>query len=90
MDRAIVGGKLGQSGLPPCFFIVPKVAINQPVLSGSVGDCLRLVPDGRKLDLFEIDLWGGFAHIRTDLDLADAAARFYTLRRPAGRLGQTP
>jgi len=43
-----------------------------------VGDCLRLVPDGRKLDLFEIDLWGGFAHIRTDLDLADVMPLAFT------------
>ena len=78
LDGAIVGVKPGQSGLPPCFFIVPKSASDQPVVSGSVGDCLRLVPDGRKLDLFEIDLGGGFAHIRTDLDVADVMPLAFT------------
>ncbi|MDP9338078.1 MAG: RHS repeat protein, partial [Acidobacteriota bacterium] len=69
-QRAIADGKR-QRGSPPCLFIVPKGATNQPVASGSVDDCLRLVPDGRNLDLFEIALLGGFTHIKTDLYVHD-------------------
>jgi YD repeat-containing protein len=71
LERATPDGKTRQSTSPPCFFIVPKGARNQPVASGSVGDCLRLIPDGRKLDLFEIALLGGFTHIKTDLYVTD-------------------
>lgn len=60
-----------QSGHMPCFFIVPSGAINQPVVSGSVGECLLLVPDGRKLDLIEVDLGGFVFPIRTDLFVED-------------------
>jgi YD repeat-containing protein len=70
LQRTTVDGKR-QSAPPPCFFIVPKGAKNQPVATGSVGDCLRLVPDGRNLDLFEIALLGGFTHIKTDLYVHD-------------------
>jgi hypothetical protein len=47
------------------------LAIDQSVVAGSVGDCLLLMPDGKKLDLFEIPLLGGLAHIRTDLYIPD-------------------
>jgi YD repeat-containing protein len=71
LQRDTVDGKPRQSASPPCFFIVPKGARNQPVASGSVGDCLHLVPDGRNLDLFEIALLGSFIHIKTDLYVTD-------------------
>jgi YD repeat-containing protein len=50
---------VGDHGAIPCFFLVPKTAANQPAASGTIGDCLELVPNGRKLDLFEVDLWTG-------------------------------
>ena len=78
LGRGQDAGKPGQSGLPPCFFILPKGASDQPFVSGSVGDCLHLVPDGRKLDLFEISLLGGFAHIKTDLHVADVMPLAFT------------
>src|ERR1700720_846040 len=50
----------GRSGLPPCFFIVRPQAVNVPSIdSGSVDDCLSLLPNGRRLDVFEIPLEGG-------------------------------
>jgi YD repeat-containing protein len=71
LQRDTVDGKPRPSASPPYFFIVPKGARNQPVASGSVGDCLHLVPDGRNLDLFEIVLLGGFIHVKTDLYVTD-------------------
>jgi YD repeat-containing protein len=66
----------------PCFFIVPSSAINQPVISGSVGECLLLVPDGKKLDLIEVALGGLVLPIKTDLFVEDsiplAFTRFYS------------
>lgn len=59
--------KPGESGLAPCFFIVASTATDQPVVSGTVGDCLLLVPDGRRLDLFEVPLGGSFVPVKTDL-----------------------
>ena len=63
--------KPGQSGLPPCFFVMPSSAIDQPVVSGSVGDCLLLIPEGRKLDLFEVAPMGGLSQVKTDLYVPD-------------------
>jgi hypothetical protein len=57
----------GQVGLLPCFFLVPNMSADQPVESDTIGDCLLLTPDGKKLDLFEIFALGGFLHIKTDL-----------------------
>src|SRR5579872_7165326 len=61
----------GKSGLPPCLFIVPPHADAQPVVSGTVGDCVLLTPDGKKLDLIEVDLARGIIPVRTDLYLTD-------------------
>lgn len=67
----------GQDAMPPCFFTVPPKATDPPVLSGSVGDCLQLVPDGRKLDLFET--FGVlFVHVRTDLFVSGAVPLAFT------------
>jgi YD repeat-containing protein len=71
LDGSISRLKAGQTGLPPCFFLVPTGVNDQLVASGSVSDCLLLTPDGKKLDLFEIALLGGFAHIKTDLYVPD-------------------
>ena len=50
---------VGRNGAMPCFFLAPKTAVDQPAASGTIGDCLELVPDGRKLNIFEVDLWTG-------------------------------
>ena len=70
--------KAGSSGLPPCLFIVPRGVADQPLASGTVADCLLLLPDGRKLDLFEIPLGGPFLHIKTDLDVPDVMPLAFT------------
>jgi YD repeat-containing protein len=68
---------VGQSGLPPCLFIAPGGGARR-IVSGSIGDCLRLVPDGTQLDVFEIPLGGGFFHIKTDLYVSDAMPLAFT------------
>jgi YD repeat-containing protein len=66
-------------GPDPCLFIVPTGTVDQPVVSGSVGDCLMLVPDGKKLDLYEVVLWfGDFFQIRTDLYVKDTIPLAFT------------
>lgn len=68
-----------QNGILPCFFIVPSGAAAQPVVSGSVGDCLLLLPDGRRLDLFEVSLWtGGLIPVETDLFVPDTIPLAFT------------
>src|SRR5579862_7186769 len=70
---------VGRSGAIPCFFLVPETAIEQPAASGTIGDCLELAPDGRKLDLFEVDLWtGGLAPIVTDDYVLDTIPLAFT------------
>jgi YD repeat-containing protein len=68
----------GQTGLPPCLFIVPTRAVDQPVVSGSIGDCLLLVPDGKKLDLFEVGLVGLIMPVKTDLYVPDTIPLAFT------------
>jgi YD repeat-containing protein len=68
----------GRGGLPPCFFIVPQKAIHQTVASDSVNDCLALLPNGEKLDLFEIGLGGSFFPIKTDLYVPDTIPLAFT------------
>jgi hypothetical protein len=77
-DAATVDSKPGESGLAPCFFIISPAATNQPVVSGTVGDCLLLVPDGRRLDLFEVPLVGRFIPIKTDLYVQDVIPLAFT------------
>ena len=67
----------GQSGLPPCLFI-PASGGAQRFVSGSIGDCLRLVPDGTQVDVFEIPLTGGFLHVKTDLYVSDLMPLAFT------------
>ena len=76
---ASLGGddKAGQSGLLPCLFISSQGGAARFV-SGSIGDCLRLVPDGTQLDVFEIPLTGGFLHIKTDLYVSDVMPLAFT------------
>lgn len=65
--------------IAPCLFIVARRASNQPVASGSIGECLPLVPDGRKLDLYEIFLpSGNFIPIKTDLYVQDLMPLAFT------------
>jgi len=69
----------GRSGLPPCFFIVRPKAVNVPSIdSGSVDDCLSLLPNGHRLDVFEIPLEGGFLPIKTDLYVPDTIPLAFT------------
>jgi hypothetical protein len=70
--------KPGQSGMFPCFFIVPPGAVDQPVVSGSVDHCRLLIPDGRQLDLFEVVLGGNFFPIQTDLYVPDVIPLAFT------------
>jgi YD repeat-containing protein len=70
--------KPGQSGQLPCLFLVPKGSTSERVVSGSVGDCLRLVPDGAKLDVLEVRLDGVFTHIKTDLYVSDVMPLAFT------------
>ena len=79
---AAVGGLRGderteQSGLPPGLFIAPQGGA-QHFVSGSLGDCLRLVPDGTQTDVFEIPLTGGFLHVKTDLYVSDVVPLAFT------------
>jgi YD repeat-containing protein len=67
-----------QSGHAPCFFIIPSSEINQPVVSGSVGECLLLVPDGTELDLIEVDLGGAVFPVKTDLFVGDSFPLAFT------------
>ncbi len=67
-----------QSGHTPCFFIVPSSEINQPVISGSVGECLLLVPDGTELDLIEVALGGVVFPVKTDLFVGDSFPLAFT------------
>jgi YD repeat-containing protein len=69
----------GQSGLLPCFFIVPRNAVNSPTLASfSVDDCLSLLPNGQRHDVFEISLVGGFLPIKTDLYVPDTIPLAFT------------
>jgi YD repeat-containing protein len=70
--------KPGESGLPPCLFLVPPNAVDQPVVSGSIGDCLLLVPNGKKLDLFEMALVGLVMPVKTDLYVPDTVPLAFT------------
>jgi YD repeat-containing protein len=71
--------KIGKTGAVPCFFVVPSFSRDQPARSGSIGDCLMLVPDGRKLELFEVDLWNGeLISLKTDLFIEDTIPVAFT------------
>jgi len=63
----------------PCLFLLPPGAVGQPAISGSVADCLTLVPDGKKLDLLELDLGSGeLLPIETDLYVAGSIPLAFT------------
>jgi YD repeat-containing protein len=69
----------GTDGMRPCLFIVPPTATNQPVVSGSIDDCVLLVPNGMRLDLFELDLSQSvFYPIKTDLYQPDIIPLAFT------------
>lgn len=76
--------KAGQTGLPPCLFLVPSSAKGQPVVSGSIADCLVLVPGDKELDLFEVNLRSGlFLPVKTDLFVPDTRPISFTrVHRP--------
>jgi len=69
----------GESGLPPCFFVVPPSATEQPVVTGSVSDCLLLVPNGRRLNLYEVPLGASaLIPVKTDLYVSDTIPLAFT------------
>jgi YD repeat-containing protein len=74
----------GSDGVDPCFFRVPNKASGQPVASGTFGECLELVPDGRKLDLFEVPIGEALIHVKTDLWIDGAMPVAFT--RVTGQL----
>ena len=79
LDEQLAARRPGQTGPDPCLFIVPPGAVDQHVISGSVGDCLMLVPDGKTLDIFEVNLWwGDFFHVKTDLSVPDTMSLAFT------------
>ena len=43
----------------PCLFLFPSGGIDEPQTSGTVADCLTLVPNGKKMDVLEINLESG-------------------------------
>jgi len=54
----------------PCFFLALSSDPPSPVPSGTVADCLALIPNGVPMDLVEVDLTkGDFTPIKTDLYL---------------------
>ncbi len=65
-------------GFNPCLFIVPSDTVGQPVASGSIGECLLLVPDGKKLDVIEVALVGLVRPIKTDLFVEDSFPLAFT------------
>lgn len=77
-DASAPQPKPGQSGLWPCFFFVPSDAIDQKIVSGSVADCLLLIPDGTTLDLFEVPLGGYLIPVKTDLYRPDTIPLAFT------------
>jgi YD repeat-containing protein len=77
-EKARSNARPGLSAQAPCLFIVPKSAVDTHFLSGSIGDCIVLVPDGTYLDLFEVPLWGAFQHIKTDLYVPDVMNLAFT------------
>ncbi len=63
----------------PCLFIFLSDAPDQSASSGSVADCLTLVPDGKKLDLLELNLGSGLLFpIETDLYVAGSVPLAFT------------
>jgi YD repeat-containing protein len=78
-EASVLSKQNSSRGINPCLFIVPPGAVDQPVASGSIGECLLLVPDGRKLDVFEVSLWWGtFFAIKTDLYVPDTISLAFT------------
>ena len=69
----------GEGGLPPCFFLVPGPGTAQDITSGSIGDCPLLIPDGKQLNLFEVNLrTGNFIPVKTDVHASDAIPLAFT------------
>ena len=75
----VTNSRPGESGLPPCFFVVPPSATEQPVVTGSVSDCLLLVPNGRRLNLYEVPLGASaLIPVKTDLYVSDTIPLAFT------------
>jgi YD repeat-containing protein len=69
----------GRNGLPPCLFIAPSKDAESPHPTGTIADCLLLIPNGEKLNLFEINLTTGlFIPVRTDAYIQDSPPVAFT------------
>lgn len=78
-ENHISQNKPGATGLPPCFFIAPTSPPGQNIVSGSVGDCVLLVPDGKQWDTYEVNLQAGrFVPINTDIYVRDTVPLAFT------------
>jgi len=63
----------------PCLFLFPSGGIDEPQTSGTVADCLTLVPNGKKMDVLEINLESGkLFPVKTDLYVADSMPLAFT------------
>ncbi|HLW98180.1 MAG TPA: hypothetical protein VKR82_06000 [Candidatus Acidoferrales bacterium] len=71
--------QMGESDLAPCLYVVPPTGLKQPVVSGTVGDCILLIPDGSQWDLFEVRLDAGyFFPVTTDVFVAGTMPLAFT------------
>lgn len=68
----------GTSGSPPCLYIVPPKATGQTHTSGTIDDCATLLPNGQRLDFFEVALGGGFFPVKTDLYVSGSVPLAFT------------
>jgi YD repeat-containing protein len=63
----------------PCLFLFPSGGVDEPQTSGTVADCLTLVPNGKKMDVLEINLESGeLFPVKTDLYVADSMPLAFT------------
>ena len=78
-ENQLGGAKPGETGLPPCFFIAPTSPPGQNIVSGSIGDCVLPVPDGKQWDIYEVNLrTGRFIPLTTDVYVRDTMPLAFT------------
>jgi hypothetical protein len=63
----------------PCFSLLPSGTSDGPAESGEITDCVTLVPNGKKLDLLELNLASQLLfHVKTDLFVPDLIPLAFT------------
>jgi len=78
-ENQIGRAKPGESGSPPCFFIASTSPPGQNIVSGSIGDCVLPVPDGKQWDVYEVNLrTGRFIPLTTDVYVQDMTPLAFT------------